>query len=211
MQEASTISRSVLVTATPETFLLASRQRRHEKNKRGRPSPSLTSKFTRSMEQALAHSDRPAQLEQATTSSLEALKAYTTAVRVDREIGQAASIGHYQRAIALDPQFAKAYAALGIAAYNSGQTELAAQATTRAYELRQRATDLERLFITYTYDRQVTGNLERALETLELWAQTAPLDVAPHSLMAGRVTQCTGKYEKSLQESDGRDCAAAER
>src|SRR4051812_31927114 len=143
---------------------------------------SLTTKFTRSMEQALAHSDKPAQLEQVTTSSLEALKAFTTAVKVDREIGQAASVGHYQRAVALDPQFAKAYAALGIAAYNIGQTELAAQATTRACELRERATDLERFFITYTYDRQVTGNLERALETLELWAQTAPRDVGPHGL-----------------------------
>ncbi len=89
-----------------------------------------------------------------------------------------------------------------MAYYNTGQTELAAQSTRKAYELRERASDLEKLFITYTYDRQVTGNLERALETLELWAQTAPRDFTPHGLMAGRVTQCTGKYEKSLQEAE---------
>src|SRR3984893_15231959 len=89
-----------------------------------------------------------------------------------------------------------------MAYYNTGQTELAAQSTRKAYELRERASDPEKLFITYTYDRQVTGNLERALETLELWAQTVPHDFNPHSLMAGRVTQCTGKYEKLVQEAE---------
>src|SRR5206468_7856769 len=65
-----------------------------------------------------------------------------------------------------------------------------------------RASDLEKLFIIYTYDRQATGNLERALETLELWAQTAPHESTPHGLMAGLVTQCTGKYEKAVRESE---------
>ena len=159
-------------------------------------------RLIKGVEQSLAKMEKPAPLADATTSSLEALRSFTMGWKVNHETGQAAAVGHYQRAIALDPQFAYAYASLGMAYYNTGQTELAAQSTRKAYELRERASDLEKLFITYTYDRQVTGNLERALETLELWAQTAPRDATPHSLMAGRVAQCTGKYEKALQESE---------
>jgi eukaryotic-like serine/threonine-protein kinase len=128
------------------------------------------------IEQSLSKVQKPAPLEEATTSSLEALRSFSTAMKVNSATGQAAAVGHHHRAIALDPQFATAFAYLGLAYYNVGQTELAAESTRRAYELRERASDLEKLFITYTYDRQVTGNLERALETLELWAQTDPLD-----------------------------------
>jgi serine/threonine protein kinase/tetratricopeptide (TPR) repeat protein len=159
-------------------------------------------RLTKRIEQSLAKAEKPAPLEEATTSSLEALRKYSMGWKVNRQAGQAAAIGHYQRAIDLDPRFAKAYASLGMAYYNTGQTELAAQSTRKAYELRERASDLEKLYITYTYDRQVTGNLERALETLELWAQTDPRDYIPHSLMAGRVTICTGRFEKAIQESE---------
>ena len=161
-----------------------------------------TAKITKRLEQSLAKVERPAPLAEATTSSLEALRSFSTAMKVNSGTAQAGAVGHYQRAIALDPQFATAYAYLGLAYYNTGQTELSAQSTSKAYELRERAGDLEKLFITYAYDRQVTGNLERALETLELWAQTDPHDFTPHGLMAGRVTICTGKYEKSLRESE---------
>lgn len=159
-------------------------------------------KIAKRLTESLAKEEKPAPLADATTSSLEALKSFTTATKINSGTGQSAAIGHYQRAIALDPQFASAYAYLGLAYYNTGQTELAAQSTRRGYELRDRASDLERFFITYSYDRQVTGNLERALETLELWSQTDPRDPVPHGLMAGRVSQCTGKYEKSLQEGE---------
>jgi tRNA A-37 threonylcarbamoyl transferase component Bud32/tetratricopeptide (TPR) repeat protein len=158
-------------------------------------------KLAKHVEQALAKVEEPEPLEEATTSSLEALRSLDTGRKINSQTAQAAAIGHYQRAIALDPQFASAYAYLALAYYNTGQTELSAEATRKAYELRERASDLEKLFITYSYDRQVTGNLERAMETLELWAQTAPQDYMPHGLMAGRVSLCTGKYEKALQES----------
>jgi serine/threonine protein kinase/tetratricopeptide (TPR) repeat protein len=158
-------------------------------------------RFRKRIEQSLAKVEKPAPLAEATTDSLEALRSFSTAMKVNSQTAQAAAVGHYQRAIALDPQFATAYAHLALAYYNTGQTELSAQSTRKAYELRERASDLEKLFITYSYDRQVTGNLERALETLELWAQTAPRDFMPHGLMGGRVAQCTGKYEKALRES----------
>ena len=158
--------------------------------------------FTKRIGQSLAKAEKPAPLAEVTTPSLDALKAFTIAWKIEGTTSQAAAVGHYQRAIALDPEFAKAYAALGLVYYNIGQTELAEQNTRKAYALRQRASEFEKLFITYTYDRQVTGNLEKALETLELWAQTYPRDVDAHSLMAGRVTQCTGKYEKAIHEAE---------
>jgi serine/threonine protein kinase/Flp pilus assembly protein TadD len=159
-------------------------------------------KFTKRIGESLANVEKQAPLAEATTPSLEALKSFTMAWKLESTTGQAAAVGHYQRALALDPEFAKAYAALGLVYYSIGQTELAEQHTRKAYELRQRASEVERLFITYTYDRQVTGNLEKALETLELWAQMYPRDGDAHSLMAGRVTRCTGKYEKAIQESE---------
>jgi tetratricopeptide (TPR) repeat protein len=162
--------------------------------------PAAT-KLAKHVEQALAKVEKPEPLEDATTSSLEALRSLGMGRKINSQTAQAAAIGHYQRAIALDPQFASAYAHLALAYYNTGQTELSAQASRKAYELRERASDLERLFITYSYDRQVTGNLERAMETLELWAQMAPRDFMPHGLMGGRVSICTGKYERSLQEA----------
>jgi serine/threonine protein kinase/tetratricopeptide (TPR) repeat protein len=163
---------------------------------------AAAARLTKRMEQALAKLEKPEPLEAATTSSLEALRAYTTARKVNSGAAPAATIGHYQRAIALDPQFAAAYAHLGLTYYNTGQTELAAESTRKAVELQERASNLERFFITFTYDRQVTGNLERALETLELWAQTDPSDSTPHVLMSGRVSQGTGKFEMVLRESE---------
>ena len=143
--------------------------------------------------------EKPVPLEEVTTNSLDALKAYTTGSRLP---SYAAAVGHYQRAIAFDPSFAMAYAALGINSYNSGQTEKAAAYSRKGYQLRQRASAREKFFIDYNYDRNYTGNLEKALRTLELWAHTYPQDVRPHSLIAGKVTLCTGRYEKTLEESE---------
>jgi serine/threonine protein kinase/tetratricopeptide (TPR) repeat protein len=162
----------------------------------------VASKFTKSIAKSLATVEKQPPLPEVTTPSLEALKSFATAWKIEATTSQAAAVGHYQRAIALDPEFAKAYAALGLVYYNTGQTQLAGQNTRKAYALRQRASEFEKLYITYTYDRQVTGNLEKALETLELWAQAYPRDVDAHSLMAGRVTQCTGKYEKAIHEAE---------
>ena len=74
-----------------------------------------------------------------------------------------------------------AYASLGLAYSAVGESVLSAQSTTRAWQLRDRVSDRERFFIDFTYDRQVTGNLEKAYQTLELWLQTYP---------RGRATKC---------------------
>ena len=88
----------------------------------------------------------------------------------------AAAIPHLQRAIAIDPQFAMAHADLGFFYWNMGQTDLGAEQVRKAYELRDRVSDRERLFILLLYDRQVTGNLQKELQTLESWVQTYPRD-----------------------------------
>ena len=137
-------------------------------------------------------------LEQATTPSLEALKAYTTSTRANRSTGPSTAIPHLERAIAIDPQFALAYGHLGFMYSNMGEAELAAESTRKAYELRDRVSDPEKFYIQFLYDRQVTGNLKRGQQTLESWAQTYPRDFQPFSLLAGRVTESTGDYEKGI-------------
>jgi tetratricopeptide (TPR) repeat protein len=140
-----------------------------------------------------------APLEQATTPSLEALKAYSAGRSALVTHGGPAAIPDLQRAIAIDPQFAMAYADLSIAYWNLGQTDLSADYTRKAYELRDRVSDRERLWILFLYDRQVTGNLPRELQTLESWVQRYPRDWVPFSVMAGWGTQGTGQYDKGIQ------------
>jgi len=84
--------------------------------------------------------------------------------------------------IEIDPKFAMAHALLARLYADLGESVLSAESTRKAYELRDRTSDKERFFITFTYDRQVTGNLERALQTLEVWARTYPREINAHGL-----------------------------
>ena len=113
-------------------------------------------------------------LAEATTPSLEALKAYSTASKVNLSSGGSAAIPFFRRAVEIDPQFAMAYAYLGLLYSSIGESVLSIETTTRAWQLRDRASDRERFFIDFAYDRQVTGNLEKAYETLESWLETYP-------------------------------------
>jgi len=141
-------------------------------------------------------------LEQATTPSLEALKAYSAARSAVFVRGFAAAIPHLQRAIAIDPQFALAQAHLGFFYWNTGQTDLAIEHTLKAYELRDRVSDQERFFILFLYDRQVTGNLQKELQTIEAWAQTYPLDWQAWGVLGGWGTRGSGQYERGIQAAE---------
>jgi serine/threonine protein kinase/tetratricopeptide (TPR) repeat protein len=141
-------------------------------------------------------------LAEATTSSLEALKAYSTGMRLNDTEGPAVAAPHFARAIAIDPGFAMAYSNLGLIYSNLGESDLADLNTRKAYQLRDRTSEPEKFFIELTYDRQVTGNLEREGQTAATWAQTYPRDNTPHWLWAGLATQGTGKYEKGVAESE---------
>jgi tetratricopeptide (TPR) repeat protein len=146
--------------------------------------------------------DHSTPLQQATTPSLEALKAFSAARNAVFTRGFAAAIPHLQRAIAIDPRFAMAHGDLGFFYWNLGQTDLGAEHVQKAYELREHVSDRERLFILFLYDRQVTGNLQKELETLESWAQTYPGDFLPWSLMGGWGTRGTGQYEKGISTAE---------
>ncbi len=142
-------------------------------------------------------------LAEATTLSLEALKAYSAGMKADLSSGHAAAIPFFRRAHEIDPKFAMAYANLGLSYSSVGESVLSAESTTRAWQLRDRVSDPERLFIDFTYDRQMTGNLEKAYQTLELWIQTYPREEqpSPQRLLGGLATQGTGRFERALEAS----------
>ncbi len=140
-------------------------------------------------------------LEMATTSSLEALKAYSAGMRFATTTGFADALPEYKRAVELDPQFAIAHAMLGLTYSALGESVLAEESTSRAYKLRDRASDREKFFITTLYDRNVTGDLEKELQTLQVWAQTYPRDRDAHGMAGGYATAGTGQFEKAVKES----------
>jgi len=140
-------------------------------------------------------------LAEATTSSMEALKAYSAGWQVTWSKGSGAAIPFFKRAIDLDPKFASAYAALGLMYGDGGESALAAENTSRAYELREHASDAEKFFILAYYDGRATGNLEKAEQTCSLWLQTYPRERLPHSFLAGFIYLASGRYENSIEES----------
>jgi len=142
-------------------------------------------------------------LAEATTPSLEALKAYSTGMKVNVSAGNAAAIPFFRRAVEIDPKFAMAYASLGLAYSDSGDSVLSAESTRKAWELRDRVSDREKFFIEFTYERQVTGNLEKAYQTLELWLQTYPRgpSPSPQSLLGGLSTHGTGRFQRVIETS----------
>ncbi len=140
-------------------------------------------------------------LAEATTPSLEALKAYSAGWKVFSSTGHAAALPFFKRAIELDPQFAMAHASLGRIYSGIEEPTLSAESITRAYQLRDRASDREKFFITANYDLQVTGNLEKAEQTCALWAQAYPREARAHGFLGSLVYPPTGRYEKSVEET----------
>ena len=142
-------------------------------------------------------------LAEATTPSLEALKAYSTGMKANLSAGSAAAVPFFRRAIEIDPQFAMAYADLGLAYSDVGESVLSAESTTKAWQLRDRVSDREKFFIDFIYEREVTGNLEKAYQTLETWYQTYPSgeQPSPHDLLGGLSTQGTGRFERAIEIS----------
>ena len=138
-------------------------------------------------------------LAEATTPSLEALKAYSVGWQVSFSSGSAASVPFFERAIEIDPNFASAYAALGRMYGDIGETVLSARNTSKAYQLRNRISDQEKFFISVNYHLQATGNLEKAQQTCDLWAQDYPRAWLPHALLSGAIYTSLGKYEQSVE------------
>jgi len=137
---------------------------------------------------------------EATTSSLEALKTFSMGVMIQREKGDAEAIPFVRRAIELDPNFAVAYAVLGVSYANLSQPSLSAENLKKAYELRERVSERERLRISADYYALVTGELEKEAQTYQLWIQSYPRDSIPHSNLGFNFASL-GQYSKSLAET----------
>src|SRR5439155_16061820 len=141
-------------------------------------------------------------LQEATTPSLEALKAYSAARKLNLAGGRGRSLPLFQRAVELDPDFAIAHAYVGFGYATMGESGLGRQSTLKAYQLRNRVSDAERFYIETLYDRDVTGDVERELRTLEAWIESYPRDAVPHGLIGGLAASSTGKSELAIAEAD---------
>jgi eukaryotic-like serine/threonine-protein kinase len=139
-------------------------------------------------------------LEQATTSSLDALKAFSDGRRLQNEKGDAEALPYHKRALQLDPNFARAYAALGVCYSNLNQSVLAAANLKKAYELRERVSERERFYIEATYYGFVTGEVEKANQSYTQLVAAYPDDFAAHTNL-GNNLNILGQYEKAAAEA----------
>jgi serine/threonine protein kinase/tetratricopeptide (TPR) repeat protein len=156
----------------------------------------IASKFRTRVGESLATVEKhDTPLAEATTPSLEALKAYSAGVKVH---GRPA-VALYRRAIEIDTKFAMAYAHLGQVYGQLGESDLAAESISKAYELRDRASDREKFFLTLSYDFRVTGNLEKAQQNCELWSVTYPRDALPPAFLSV-IYDVNGQHERAIEE-----------
>jgi len=139
-------------------------------------------------------------LEQASTHSLEALKAYSLGIKTWEAKGEPEAIPFFKRAIELDPNFALAYLALGTSYYNLAQASLAVENLNQAFELRDRVSERERYRITGDYYSFAAGDDQKATQAYETWAQSYPHDdLAPLELGAEYME--IGQWERALSET----------
>jgi tetratricopeptide (TPR) repeat protein len=141
--------------------------------------------------------DKP--LSEATTSSLEALKAFSLADMKHQMFDELTALPLYQHAVELDPNFAMAYARLGAVYSNLGQSELSEVNRQKAFELRDRASEHEKLYIMSHYYVD-SGQLDKGITALELYKQTYPRDMTPYNNLAVVYNQM-GQFENALDNA----------
>ncbi len=139
-------------------------------------------------------------VEEATTPSLEALKVYSLGRKMHYAKGDTAALPFYKRAAELDPNFARAYVSMSGAYSDLNELSRAAENARKAYELREKVSERERLSIEANYYLTATGELEKAAQTYELWQQTYPRDELPH-INLGFISASLGNWEKALEEA----------
>jgi serine/threonine protein kinase/tetratricopeptide (TPR) repeat protein len=137
-------------------------------------------------------------LAQAATSSLEALKAYSLGIKALNEKSFPAALPYFQRAIQLDPNFAMGYNVLGNDYYSLGETERASEYYTKAFQLRERASEREKLDITADYYSSVTGELDKAVQTYQEEIESYPRLAATYQNF-GTVYSSQGQYDKAVE------------
>jgi eukaryotic-like serine/threonine-protein kinase len=138
-------------------------------------------------------------LDQATTPSLEALKAFSSGHKIMFTKGATGAIPYFKQAIQLDANFAVVYAWLGRAYRDLDENALAADYSRKAYELRGPASEAEKYFILASYDIVATGNLPKAKQTCELWIQAYPRNPMPRTFLSGPIYPTLGQYENAVE------------
>ncbi len=136
-------------------------------------------------------------LQQATTSSLEALQAFTLGQAEHQKLEDEKAVPHLQRAIELDPNFAMAYATLGVVYGNLSRTKQQQENLSKAFELKDRASEREKLYISAHYYSEGTGELDKAVAIYEQWKQTYPRETVPWDNLA-LLYRVAGQPEKAL-------------
>jgi eukaryotic-like serine/threonine-protein kinase len=136
-------------------------------------------------------------LDQATTSSLEALQAFSLGNEQHQNLREDAALPHLKKAVELDPNFAMAWATLGVVSSNMGRNTEAAQAVMKAYELRDRTSQREKLYIQAHYYTEVTLDDEKALQVYAEWRQIYPRDTTPYD-NAALACSALAQPEKAL-------------
>jgi tetratricopeptide (TPR) repeat protein len=141
-----------------------------------------------------------APVEQATTSSLEALKSYSLGNEKRKQGLEAEAIPHFRNAIELDPDFAVAHARLGTVYVNLKEWDKGVAQKQKAFDLVDRVSELERFYITSHYHSDVTGDVDRQIETFDLWKDTYPRDWIPHNNLAELLGDL-GRFDEALVEA----------
>jgi len=137
-------------------------------------------------------------VEEATTPSLEALKAYSLGRKTQNAKGGTVALPFFKRAVDLDPNFAMAYASMGMDYFSFNEVGRGAENARKAYELREKVSERERFYIEGHYYLTATGELEKAAQTFELWQQTYPRDDLAYQSL-GFVSVDLGNWEKALE------------
>ncbi len=185
-QSGSTLARAQAEAAAKEQVLRAlSRAASELREQLGESAPSLR-KFDA--------------LPDVTTSSIEALRVYSLGRREAVKGNNLEAIRFLRRAIELDPNFAAAYRSLASAYVNAREPGLASEFAAKAYDLREHASERERLTIIDEYYGRVTGELDRRIETLRLYQNTYPRDPAPYNNLAVAYN-ALGRFDEAIQQS----------
>jgi serine/threonine protein kinase/tetratricopeptide (TPR) repeat protein len=163
----------------------------------GKAASSLRGKLGESLA-SVQKFDAP--VEEATTSSLEALKAFSLGEAERDQGSELDAIPFYKHALDLDPNFAVAYARLGQCYANTGQDALAIENTQKAFERRERTSEVEKFYITTHYYDIVTGEIDKSIEAYQLWTRTYPRDSIPTNNLAVFYGD-TGKLNESLEQA----------
>jgi tetratricopeptide (TPR) repeat protein len=161
---------------------------------------SAAEQLRRGLGESLASIEKyDAPVQGATTGSLDALKSYSQGMTTRRKQGDAASVPLFRKAIELDPDFALAHARLSTVYSNMGEGARSREHITKAYALKDRVSEPERLYIQARYYQTVEGVLQKTIETYQVWIQTYPKDFVPHSNLAS-LYAARREFDKAIEE-----------